>query len=86
VPGRPPQAERLGDTKQSVRQKSCDVLVQLLHMFKADALQERLTPYWEHKNWRMRHGLLQVGGRARAGAAAPEQGGHRRGGTLAALN
>jgi hypothetical protein len=54
------QVERLGDTKQSVRQKSCDMLVGLLQTYKADAIQERLMPYWVHKNWRMRHGLLQV--------------------------
>ena len=53
------QVERLGDARQEVRQAACNLLLELLQVFRADMLMDRLRKQWAHKNWKVRHGLLQ---------------------------
>lgn len=54
------QAERLGDTKQPVRLEACNVLLALMQVLRKELVLEKLGKYWSHKNWRVRHGMLQT--------------------------
>ena len=56
----PNQVERLGDGRQQVRQAACEVLLQLFSTLRADHVLEKMAKFWTHKNWRVRHGILQV--------------------------
>lgn len=53
------QIERLGDHRQDVRQAACNALLELLQVLRPDALMEKIARYWNHKSWKVRHGLLQ---------------------------
>jgi hypothetical protein len=53
------QAERLSDAKQEVRQAACDLLLDLTRAYRPELVMERLRKCWTHKNWKVRHGVLQ---------------------------
>lgn len=53
-------AERLGDARQQVRQDACVVLLRLLSVLRPDSVIPKLARFWTHRNWKVRHGLLQT--------------------------
>ncbi|KAG2454961.1 hypothetical protein HYH02_000787 [Chlamydomonas schloesseri] len=56
----PSVAERLGDSRQPVRAQALHVLVALFKALKPDVVLEKLNPLWQHKSWKVKHGLLEV--------------------------
>ena len=54
------QVERLGDSRQAVREKALQVLVSVFKVLRPELVFEKLTPYWQHRNWKVKHGLLQA--------------------------
>ncbi|PNH11648.1 CLIP-associating protein 1 [Tetrabaena socialis] len=56
----PSVAERLGDSKQPVRAQALRLLVSLFKAAKPEVILEKLGPLWQHKSWRVKHGLLEV--------------------------
>eukprot|EP00882_Tetradesmus_deserticola_P019224 GHRQ01020678.1.p1 GENE.GHRQ01020678.1~~GHRQ01020678.1.p1 ORF type:complete len:395 (+),score=156.04 GHRQ01020678.1:455-1639(+) len=55
----PHVVERLSDNRQDVRQAACNLLLELLQVLRPDAMMEKLSRFWNHKHWKVRHGLLQ---------------------------
>ncbi|KXZ51447.1 CLASP protein [Gonium pectorale] len=53
-------AERLGDSRQPVRAQALDVLVSLFKTVKPELVLDKLSPFWHHKSWKVKHGLLEV--------------------------
>ncbi|GAX84118.1 hypothetical protein CEUSTIGMA_g11541.t1, partial [Chlamydomonas eustigma] len=53
-------AERLADARQPVRQDACEVLLKLLAALGADSVVPRMSRFWTHRNWKVRHGVLQT--------------------------
>lgn len=53
------QVERLSDNKQEVRQAACNCMLLLLNVVRPDIIMDKLTRFWGHKHWKVRHGLLQ---------------------------
>ncbi|KAI8476813.1 MAG: clasp N terminal-domain-containing protein [Monoraphidium minutum] len=53
--------ERLSDHRQEVRQAACNLMLEVLQaqVLRPDAMMERLSRFWAHKHWKVRHGLLQ---------------------------
>lgn len=56
----PSQVERLGDSRQPIRQQALHVLVSMFSSLRADFVWDKLSQHWPHKNWKVRHGLLEV--------------------------
>lgn len=56
----PRVVERLGDSRQAVREKALQVLVSVFKVLRPELVFEKLTPYWQHRNWKVKHGLLQA--------------------------
>ncbi|WIA20824.1 hypothetical protein OEZ85_005178 [Tetradesmus obliquus] len=55
----PHVVERLSDNRQEVRQAACNMLLELLQVLRPDAMMDKLSRFWNHKHWKVRHGLLQ---------------------------
>ncbi len=43
-----------------VRAKALQVLVSLFQLHKPELVWSQLSPLWQHKNWKVKHGLLEV--------------------------
>ncbi len=56
----PVQVERLADARQPVRQDACEVLLKLLAALGADSVIPRMSRFWSHRSWKVRHGVLQT--------------------------
>lgn len=54
------QVERLGDSRNPVRQQALHVLVSMFRSLRADFMWDKLSQHWSHKHWKVRHGLLEV--------------------------
>lgn len=54
------QVERLGDSRQTVRQQALHVLVCLFQTLRPEFVWDKLAQHWNHKNWKIKHGLLEV--------------------------
>ncbi|KAK9807883.1 hypothetical protein WJX72_012183 [[Myrmecia] bisecta] len=55
----PAVVEKLGDMKQAVRITAGQALLGLLSTLGAAVVLERARAAWAHKNWRVRHGMVQ---------------------------
>ncbi|GBF91808.1 hypothetical protein Rsub_04913 [Raphidocelis subcapitata] len=57
----PSVVERLGDGHQDVRQAACNLMLEALqcHVLRPELTLAKLSRFWEHKSWKVRHGLLQ---------------------------
>ncbi|KAG2490352.1 hypothetical protein HYH03_011154 [Edaphochlamys debaryana] len=53
-------AERLGDSRQPVRAQALNVLVSLFQTLRPELVLDKLSPCWQHKNWKVKQGLLEV--------------------------
>jgi hypothetical protein len=54
------QVERLGDARQQVRQEACELLLNMFSSLSAEYVLERLSRFWTHRAWKVRHGILQT--------------------------
>jgi hypothetical protein len=54
------QVERLGDARQQVRQEACELLLTMFSTLPAEYMLERLSRFWTHRAWKVRHGILQT--------------------------
>jgi len=54
------QVERLGDTRQPVRQDACELLLSMFSSFGPQFVLEKMTRFWSHRAWKVRHGILQT--------------------------
>lgn len=55
-----PQAERLGDSRQEARKCACQSLLNLMAQLGPPAVVPRLSRFWTHRSWKIRHGILQT--------------------------
>ncbi|GFR45537.1 hypothetical protein Agub_g6930 [Astrephomene gubernaculifera] len=53
-------AERLGDSRQPVRTQALQVLVALCKALKPELVLDKFSSLWQHKNWKVKQGLLDV--------------------------
>ena len=58
------QVERLGDTRQQVRQDACELLLSMFHAMGAQFLLQKMARFWSHRAWKVRHGVVQTVGEA----------------------
>ncbi|GLC37256.1 hypothetical protein PLESTB_001143100 [Pleodorina starrii] len=56
----PSVAERLGDSRQPVREQALHLLTALFKTLKPELVLDRLAPLWQHKSWKVKQGLLEV--------------------------
>ena len=54
------QVERLGDTRQQVRQDACELLLTMFNNMPAGFVMEKMSRFWNHRAWKVRHGVLQT--------------------------
>jgi hypothetical protein len=57
----PRKVERLSDNRQEVRQAACNLMLEVLQcqVLRPEVMNDRLSRFWAHKHWKVRHGLLQ---------------------------
>eukprot|EP00798_Chlamydomonas_sp_ICE-L_P002597 gene2597-30992_t len=51
---------RLADARQQVRQEACDVLLSMLEAITPSFVLEKMSRFWSHRHWKVRHGILQT--------------------------
>ncbi|EFJ48812.1 CLIP-associating protein [Volvox carteri f. nagariensis] len=56
----PSVAERLGDSRQPVREQALHLLTSLFKALKPELVLEKLAHLWQHKSWKVKQGLLEV--------------------------
>lgn len=56
----PAVVERLGDGRQVVRAQALQVLVSLFKVLRPEFVFEKVAPFWTHRNWKVKHGLLEA--------------------------
>lgn len=54
------QAERLGDSRQPIREQALHLLTSLFKTLKPELVLDKLAPLWQHKSWKVKQGLLEV--------------------------
>eukprot|EP00200_Dunaliella_tertiolecta_P007760 CAMPEP_0202389096 /NCGR_PEP_ID=MMETSP1127-20130417/81105_1 /ASSEMBLY_ACC=CAM_ASM_000462 /TAXON_ID=3047 /ORGANISM="Dunaliella tertiolecta, Strain CCMP1320" /LENGTH=266 /DNA_ID=CAMNT_0048990739 /DNA_START=32 /DNA_END=829 /DNA_ORIENTATION=- len=52
--------ERLGDTRQQVRQDACELLLSMFSTMGPQYLLQKMARFWNHRAWKVRHGVLQT--------------------------
>ncbi|GLI59247.1 hypothetical protein VaNZ11_001093 [Volvox africanus] len=63
-------AERLGDSRQTVREQALNLLTFLFKTLKPELVLDKLAHLWNHKSWKVKQGLLEVLAEAVSGAGA----------------
>ncbi|GIL71392.1 hypothetical protein Vretifemale_1954, partial [Volvox reticuliferus] len=56
----PSVVERLGDSRQTVREQALHLLTFLFKTLKPELILDKLAPLWNHKSWKVKQGLLEV--------------------------
>lgn len=54
------QVERLGDTRQQVRQDACELLLSMFTCMGPQYILQKMARFWNHRAWKVRHGVLQT--------------------------